>query len=93
MRVSSAVVALAVVLAPVVSGCGQSEPAVDWGDKYSPTVKTRLDRLIKAKDCDSLRAELATARSIDQAKREQYGSGSADLVAYIKYGLVKADCS
>jgi len=82
----------AVTLAVVLAGCGHSAPPVDWGGKYSTTVKTRLDALIRAKDCDSLRAELITAKSIDAAERRSSGTGSADLVAYITWGLDKADC-
>ena len=82
---------LAVALA-VLAGCAESAPPMDWGGKYSTTVKTRLDGLIKAKDCDSLRAELATAKAVDEAKRKSWGSGSQDLVAYIRWGMDKADC-
>lgn len=85
------VVSLALSLA-VLSGCGKSAPPVDWGGKYSTTVKTRLDKLIKDEDCASLRAELATAKAIDEAKRESSGSGSADLVAYIQWGQDRAGC-
>lgn len=88
----SFVCSLAVALA-VVAGCAKSAPPVDWGGKYSTTVKTRLDRLIKAKDCRSLRAELVTAKSIDEAKRRSSGSGSQDLVAYIRWGMDEADCT
>jgi hypothetical protein len=87
--VCSLVVALA-----VLAGCGNSAPPpVDWGGKYSTTVRTRLDKLIRSKDCDSLRAELATAKSINAAERRSSGSGSQDLVAYIRWGLHKAGCS
>ena len=86
--VCSAVLALA-----LLAGCGASEPQVDWDGKYSPTVKTRLDKLVKAKDCASLRAELATAKATNAAKKRLDGSGTADLVAYIQYGLDKAGCA
>jgi len=86
--VISTVFALAVLLA----GCGASAPPVDWGGKYSTTVKSRLDTLIAAKDCDGLEAELATAKATNAAKKRLTGSGTADLVAYIEYGLDKADC-
>jgi len=76
----------------LVAGCGNSAPPVDWGGKYSTTVQERLDELIKKKDCDSLQAELITAHAIDEAKKRSYGSGSDDLVAYIEWGLDKADC-
>ena len=77
----------------VLAGCGNEPPPVDWGGKYSTTVQERLDALIKKKDCDSLEAELATAHSTDEAKKRSYGSGTADLVAYIEWGLDKADCA
>ena len=89
MRAPVLTVALA---ATVLAGCSSSPPPVDWGGKYSTTVQTRLDKLIEAKDCASLRAELATAKSIDAAKRRDSGSGSEDLVAYIRWGMDKADC-
>jgi hypothetical protein len=76
-----------------LAGCSDAAPPVDWGDKYSTTVRERLDELIRKKDCDALQAELRTARSIDEAKKRYYGSGSADLVAYIEWGLDKADCN
>lgn len=76
----------------VLAGCGASEPAVDWDGKYTPTVKARLDRLITAKNCDDLQAELLTAKATDAARKRLDGSGTADLVAYIEYGLDKADC-
>jgi hypothetical protein len=76
----------------LLTGCAKSAPPVDWGGKYSSTVKKRLDRLIAEKDCRSLRAELLTAKSIDAAKRRDYKSGSADLVAYIRWGMDKAGC-
>jgi len=84
---------VSIVLAlAVLAGCGASEPAVDWHGKYTPTVKARLDGLIKNKDCDGLRSELITAKATDAAKKRLDGSGTADLVAYIEYGLDKADC-
>ncbi|MFL6091193.1 MAG: hypothetical protein ACJ71Z_13750 [Aeromicrobium sp.] len=89
MRTPVYVLALA---AAVLAGCGNSAPPVDWGGKYSTTVQVRLDKLIDAKDCASLRAELATAKSIDAAERRSYGSGSQDLVAYIKWGMDNAGC-
>ncbi len=90
---------VSIVLAPIVlalavlAGCGASEPAVDWNGKYTPTVKARLDGLVKAKDCDGLRAELLTAKATNEAKKQLDGSGTADLVAYIEYGLDEADCN
>lgn len=86
------VISAMVALALLVAGCGASEPSVDWGGKYSATVKTRLDKLIEAKDCDGLQAELATAKVTNAAKKRLDGSGTADLVAYIEYGLDKAGC-
>jgi len=83
-------IALALV---VLAGCGASEPAVDWNGKYTPTVKARLDDLVKTKDCDGLRAELVTAKATNAAKKQLNGSGTADLVAYIEYGLDKAGCT
>lgn len=79
------VASFAVVL---LAGCGASEPPVDWGDKYSSTVKERLDGLAEDKDCGRLLAELDTAYSINRAKE----GGSGDLVDYIKYALDSADC-
>jgi hypothetical protein len=76
----------------VLAGCGASEPPVDWGGKYSMTAKKRLDALVEAKDCDGLRSELITAKVTNTAKKQLDGSGTADLVAYIKYGLDKAGC-
>jgi len=90
MRTSVSSAALALL---VLAGCANEAPPVDWGGKYSTTVQERLDELIKKKDCDSLQAELVTARTIDEAKKRSYGSGSADLVAYIKWGLDQADCA
>jgi hypothetical protein len=90
MRVSTISLALAVA---VLASCGKSAPPVDWGGKYSTTVQQRLDELVKKKDCKSLRAELVTAHAIDEAKKRSYGSGSDDLVAYIKWGLDQADCA
>jgi hypothetical protein len=85
---------VSIVLAlAVLAGCGASEPAVDWNGKYTPTVKARLDGLIKSRDCDGLRAELTTAKATNEAKKRLDGSGTADLVAYIEYGLDKADCT
>jgi hypothetical protein len=81
------------LLFALLAGCAASPPPVDWGGKYSTTVKRRLDALIKAKDCDGLQAELATAKATNAAKKRLDGSGTADLVAYIKYGLDKADCA
>jgi len=89
MRTSICSIALGLL---VLAGCGNSAPPVDWGGKYSTTVKERLDRLVKQRDCKSLRAELVTAHAIDEAKKRSYGSGSNDLVAYIKWGMDKADC-
>ncbi|HKY57256.1 MAG TPA: hypothetical protein VJL80_04390 [Aeromicrobium sp.] len=90
MRTSACSIALSLL---VLAGCGNDAPPVDWGGKYSATVQKRLDENIAKKDCDALQAELATARAIDEAKKRLYGSGSADLVAYIEWGLDKADCS
>jgi len=81
-----------IALGFVLAGCSNSPPPVDWGGKYSTTVQERLDELIKKKDCDALRSELVTARTIDEAKKRSYGSGSDDLVAYITWGLDQADC-
>jgi hypothetical protein len=89
MRTPLSSIALALA---VLAGCGASEPPVDWAGKYTATVKARLDGLIKAKDCDGLQAELRTAVATDAAKKRLDGSGTADLVAYIEYGLDKADC-
>lgn len=72
----------------LLTGCVASEPEVDWEDKYTPTIKKRLDDLANDKDCNALLAELDTARSINDAKE----GGSGDLVAYIKYALDRADC-
>jgi hypothetical protein len=80
------------VLAFALAGCAKGAPPVDWGGKYSTTVKERLDALIAKKDCASLDAELTTAHTIDEAKKRSYGSGSGDLVAYIEWGIEKADC-
>ena len=82
----SIVASLAVAL--LLAGCGASEPTVDWGGKYSTTVKKRLDDLADAKDCKRLLAELDTAHAINGAKQ----GGSGDLVAYVKYSLDRADC-
>jgi hypothetical protein len=90
MRTSVGSLALGLLL--VLGGCGNSAPPVDWGGKYAASVQTRLDELIVDKNCASLRAELATAHAIDAAKRRSHGSGSGDLVAYIEWGLDKADC-
>jgi hypothetical protein len=90
MRTSVCSIALSLL---ILTGCASSPPPVDWGGKYSTTVQERLDELIKKKDCKSLRAELATAHAIDEAKKRSYGSGSDDLVAYITWGLDKADCA
>lgn len=76
----------------VLAGCGTSAPTVDWNGKYTPTQKARLDALIKAKNCDGLRAELITAKATNAAKKRLDGSGTADLVAYIEFGLDEADC-
>jgi len=72
----------------LVAGCGADAPAVDWGGKYSDSVKERLDELAHQKDCGRLLAELDTAYAIDGAKK----GGSGDLVAYITYSLERADC-
>jgi hypothetical protein len=77
----------------LLAGCGNEPPPVDWGGKYSTTVQERLDALIAKKDCDSLQAELATAHATNEAKKRSYGSGTADLVAYIEWGLDKAGCT
>ena len=90
MRSSVCSIALALL---VLAGCGNAAPPVDWGGKYSTTVQERLDKLIKKKDCDALQAELRTAQAIDDAKKRSYGSGSDDLVAYIRWGLGQADCA
>lgn len=90
MRISVCSIALGLV---VLAGCGNPPPPVDWGGKYSTTVQERLNELIKKKDCDALQSELVTARTIDEAKKRSYGSGSDDLVAYIKWGLEQADCA
>lgn len=90
MRMSVCSIALGLL---VVTGCGTSAPPVDWGGKYSTTVRERLDTLIKKKDCDALHAELITAHAIDAAKKRSYGSGSDDLVAYIRWGQDKAGCT
>jgi hypothetical protein len=76
-----------------LAGCGNAAPPVDWGGKYSTTVKERLDELVAKKDCEALQAELKTAHTIDEAKKRSYGSGSEDLVAYIEWGLDEADCA
>jgi hypothetical protein len=86
------VISTVFALALLVAGCGASEPPVDWGGKYTATAKARLDKLIQAKDCDGLQAELATAKATNAAKKRLDGSGTADLVAYIEYGLDKAGC-
>jgi len=89
MRTSVCSAALSLL---IIAGCGNAPPPVDWGGKYSATVQKRLDGLIQKKDCKALKAELMTAHAIDEAKKRSYGSGSDDLVAYIKWGLAKADC-
>ena len=76
-----------------LAGCGNEAPPVEWGGKYSTTVKERLDELVAKKDCDSLQAELKTAHTIDEAKKRSYGSGSQDLVAYIEWGLDESGCA
>lgn len=81
-----------VALGLLLAGCAEEAPPVHWGGKYSATVKTRLDDLIAKKDCASLQAELTTAHTIDAAKKRSHGSGSDDLVAYLKWGLDRADC-
>ena len=81
-----------IALVLLVGGCGNSAPPVDWGGKYSTTAQERLEELIEKRDCDALRAELLTARATDEAKKRAYGSGTADLVAYIEWGLDEADC-
>ena len=50
--------------------------------------------IVRTRDLPSglVRAELMTAHAIDEAKKRSYGSGSDDLVAYIKWGLGEADC-
>jgi outer membrane murein-binding lipoprotein Lpp len=89
MRALTVSVALTAFL---LAGCANEAPPVDWGGKYSTTVKKRLDELVAKKDCEALQAELTTAHTIDAAKKRLYGSGSADLVAYIEWGLAEADC-
>lgn len=88
MRSLAFTVAAALLSGLLLTGCS-SEPTVDWGGKYSQSVKKRLDGLAAAKDCGRLLAELDTARSISQAKE----GGSDDLVAYVKYSLERADCN
>lgn len=78
--------------AVALAGCAGEAPPVDWGGKYAPSVQTRLDKLIAKKDCASLTAEWHTAHAINDAKKRSSGSGSADLVAYIEWGMDKADC-
>lgn len=82
-----AVSVVTVSISGLISGCA-AEPDVDWGGKYSSTVKKRLDQLAEEKDCGRLLAELDTAYSIDRAK----AGGSGDLVSYIKYALDRANC-
>jgi hypothetical protein len=89
MRTSVGSIAMALLF---LAGCGNEAPPVDWGGKYSTTVQERLDELVAKKDCDALQSELTTAYTIDEAKKRSYGSGSADLVAYIKWSLDQADC-
>lgn len=72
----------------LLAGCGADAPPVDWGGKYSSTVKERLDQLARERDCGRLLAELDTAYAVDGAKK----GGTGDLVAYIKHALEGADC-
>lgn len=68
-----------------------SEGGVDW-DNYSPTVKSRIDSLALAKECEELQSEFDTAAANDSAQRNRTGSGNADLMQYINEKLKSAGC-
>lgn len=64
----------------VLAGCGGEED-VDWS-QHGQGLKTRIDNLGDAKDCDGLQEQFDIAD----------GNGSADLMEYIDKTMRSAGC-
>jgi hypothetical protein len=82
---------LVAVLAVVLVGSCSPSSDVDW-ENYAPEVRTRIDRMATAGDCDGLQAEFDTADANDAAQRDRVGTGNADLMGYIDSKLSEVGC-
>jgi hypothetical protein len=64
---------------------------VDW-ENHADSVKKRIDKAGKAKDCDALQKEFDTASENDAAQRNRTGDGNADLMSYIDEWMKHLEC-
>lgn len=80
------------VLAGAACGSyGDAGGDVDW-ENYAPSVRSRIDSLAAADDCDGLQHEFDTADANDDIQRDRVGDGNADLMGYIDEAMAEAGC-
>ena len=66
--------------------------AVEWED-YSPTVKTNIDALMDAKDCEGLQKQFDITDSNNEATMNRTGRNNAKLMMYEMEAMKIAGCS
>ena len=65
--------------------------SVPWSD-YSPTLKSDLDSLASAMNCQELQSQFDIADQNNQATIERTGHNNADLMGYIDSLMQNASC-
>lgn len=66
--------------------------AVEWED-YAPTVKTNIDALMEAKDCEGLQKQFDITDSNNEATMNRTGHNNAKLMMYEMEAMKIAGCS
>jgi hypothetical protein len=64
---------------------------VPWSD-YSPTLKSDLDSLASAMNCQELQSQFDIADQNNQATMDRTGHNNADLMGYIDSLMQNASC-
>lgn len=91
-----AIITAAFVAVTGLAGCGAAgtdTASIEWGTKYSMTVKDRIDAAAAASDCAALQSEFDTADGNNaNTRRRGYDNGTTDLMKYIDGKLREAGC-
>ena len=94
---SMAVVIFMIILVGVIYEDSDRDPSLDksvvnW-EYYDSLVKTRIEEMGKAGNCDALQKEFNAAYTNDNAQRARTGEGNSKLMNYIEELRTNINCS